>query len=142
MGLVRVVDSGGDWSFGKGKNDYKSGVNAVEQNIKTRLQSFLGNCFFAINDGIDWFNLLGSKNQLALELAVRATILNTAEVTGLVSSAVILDPITRRITMTYVVTTAYTLNGVETQISSNSTLLLTEDGDIITTEDGQALGAG
>lgn len=140
--IVRAVDVNNDWQFGKGRNDYQSGINAIEQNIKTRLQSFLGDCFFAISEGIDWFNLLGSKNQIALELAVRAVILNTDQVTGLVSSSVDVDAFTRRITMTYKVNTVYTLNGVVVPLASTSSLLLTEDGDVLTTEDGSGLGAG
>ncbi len=140
--IVRAIDADNDWQFGKGRNDYRANIEAVEQMIKTRLQSFLGDCFFAINEGLDWFNLLGSKNQLALELAVRAVILNTEKVTSIVTSSTSLDSSTRRITMTYVVNTVYTLNGVEAQISSNSSFLLTEGGDVITTEDGSALGVG
>jgi hypothetical protein len=81
--IVRSIDAENDWNFGKGKNDYKSANDAIAQNIKTRLQSFLGDCFFDIAAGIDWFNLLGSKNQLALSLEINAVILNTENVTGI-----------------------------------------------------------
>lgn len=78
---VRAIDSNNDWTFGKGRNNYKGGILEVSQNIKTRLQSFLGDCFFQNNAGIDWFNLLGSKSILKLRLQISSVILNTANVT-------------------------------------------------------------
>ncbi len=82
--IVRAIDENNDWMFGKGIEDYKFNFNAVVQNIKTRLQSFLGDCFFSAGEGIDWPNLLGGKNQIALNLAVSAVILNTDNVTGVI----------------------------------------------------------
>lgn len=103
---VRALDGDGDWQFGKGRNDYKQGLKTVVQNIKTRLMSFLGDCFFATGDGIDWFNLLGSKETLGLELSVAATILNTSEVTGLLQLSVSLDS-ERRVFINYQAATIY-----------------------------------
>jgi hypothetical protein len=82
--IVRAIDSAGDWLFGKGKNDYKKNIEAVAQSIRTRLQSHLGDCFWAVDQGVDWFNLLGSKKRLELELVITSTILNTPEVTSLI----------------------------------------------------------
>jgi hypothetical protein len=81
---VRGLSPTNDWLFGKGRNDYLVDRRAVAQNIKTRLRSFLGDCFFDLSAGIDWFNLLGSKRQLELRLAISATILNTEGVQTLV----------------------------------------------------------
>lgn len=106
MSIVRAVDSDGDWLFGKGRNDYKSGVDATAQNIKTRLQSFLGDCFFDTGAGVDWFNLLGSKQLLALKIAVAAIILNTTDVTGILELSFNLDE-TRRLTIQYKTATIY-----------------------------------
>lgn len=82
--IVRSVDGNNDWNFGKGRNDYKRNSSAVAQLIKTNLLMFLGECFFATNQGVDWFNLLGAKDQTALKLAINTTILNTTGVSGLV----------------------------------------------------------
>lgn len=82
---VRAVDVNNDWQFGKGRNDYKYDLNAVSQNIKTRLQEFLGDCFFNQNAGVDWFNLMGSKRKLELNLSLSSIILNTQYVTAIVS---------------------------------------------------------
>lgn len=103
---VRAIDSDGDWQFGKGRNDYKQNIKAIVQIIGTRLNSYLGDCFFATGDGIDWFNLLGSKETLGLELALAATILNTAGVTGILQLSVTLDS-ARRVFITYEADTIY-----------------------------------
>ena len=139
--IVRGLDANGDWMFGKGKNDYKSGNYAVEQSIKTRLQSFLGDCFFATDAGLDWWNLLGSKDITTLTLAVKATIFNTPNVTAIISSSVNLDR-NRKITITYAVKTAYSGQSVESVVRSVSSFLLTEAGEILTTEDGQGIEGG
>lgn len=136
--IIRALDADGDWTFGKGKNDYVSLNDAVGQNIQTRLSSFLGDCFFSSDSGIDWFNLLGSKNQIALNLAVSAVILNTDNVLGLIELSIELDE-TRRLTIQYSVQTSF---GTVTDTIQNETLndiLTTEDGDPLTTEDGDVI---
>lgn len=107
MTSVRAIDGNNDWLFGKGKNDYKFSLDAVAQNIKTRLQSFLGDCFFAEEEGIDWFNLLGGKNKLALNLAISSTILNTDEVTFIKDFTLSINPNTREATINYDILTVY-----------------------------------
>ncbi len=106
MTMVRSLDSNKDWLFGKGKNDYKNDLNAISQNISTRLNEFLGDCFWNISAGIDWFNLLGSKQKLSLEIAVSTIILNTPEVTGLAEVFISLDT-NRSILIQYSVNTIY-----------------------------------
>lgn len=105
--IVRALDLDHDWTFGRGKNDYLSRNAAIGQNINTRLQSFLGDCFFDTEAGIDWFNLLGAKDLTALQLAISATILNTQNVTALLELSVNLDN-NRKITIQYSVSTIYT----------------------------------
>lgn len=133
--IVRSVDVNGDWLFGKGRNDYKSAKKAVAQCIQTRLSSFLGDCFFATTEGIDWFNLLGAKNQLALNLAVSAMILNTKDVISIAQLSINLDRDTRQITIKYDVQTNFGV--VSAELPNPINLLLTEDGDPIVTEDGE-----
>jgi len=104
---TRAIDINRDWLFGKGRNNYLSDSNAVAQSIATRLRSFLGDAFFAQTQGIDWFNLLGAKDQTAVSLAVSTTILNTDGVTGLSSFNFNLDSDTREFKLTYEVNTIY-----------------------------------
>lgn len=104
--MVRALDSENDWTFGQGLNDYKSANVAVVQNIKTRLNSFLGDCFFDQAAGINWFTLLGGKDELSLNLAITGVILNTANVLSIVQLFSNLDN-QRRFSVSYTVTTTY-----------------------------------
>lgn len=140
--IVRALDTDGDWEFGKGKNDYKSANKAIEQNIGTRLNSFLGDCFFDNSAGLDWFNLLGTKNLLALKLAINAAILNTEGVTKILSVDVLLESSNRLATFTYIVETIYTQVDNTNILSGVTNFILTEDGDVLTTEDGGGIMGG
>lgn len=115
MSIVRSVDGNNDWKFGKGKNDYKRDLDAVTQNIKTRLQSFLGDCFFAVQDGVDWFTLLGGKSKAAVSLAISSTILNTEGVTSLVELNLEVTA-SRDLLVNYTVTTVYSTQTLGTQV--------------------------
>ena len=138
--IVRALDINHDWTFGRGKNNFLSGINAVAQTIQTRLLSFLGDCFFSIDSGIDWFNMLGSKNSLALDAAVRAVILNTLGVTSLVELSLNIDN-ARNIPLVYTVTTSFSsLSNPNGTVTVTTNLLLDENGGIITTEDGNPIG--
>jgi hypothetical protein len=134
--IVRALDDQGDWTFGRGKNDYLSQNDAVAQDIQTRLNSYLGDCFFDLNAGVDWFNLLGSKNIVGLNLALKTVILNTENVLGITELSLEIDS-KRELTVTYEVQTSFL--GF---IRNKTGLLLTSSGDILTTDDdGQALHA-
>lgn len=108
--IVRQIDGNNDWAWGKGKNDYKSGVDAIAQSLKTRLQSFLGDCFFDEDAGVDWFNVLGSKDTTEASLAIAQVILNTEDVTRIVDLELNLDENTREVSIRYDVETIYGLS--------------------------------
>lgn len=119
--IVRSLDSSGDWNFGKGRQDYLTLNAAIGQSIRTRFLSFLGDCFFATTEGIDWFNLLGKNNQLAINLAVNASILNlqgnvngipTNLVTGMIQLSFTVDPQTRAFNVSWKVSTIYSIQQV------------------------------
>lgn len=82
--IIRALDENHDWTFGKGKGNYNRFEKAVAENLQTRLLSFLGDCFFDLSAGIDWFNLMGSNQRLRLKLDISSVILNTPDVTGIV----------------------------------------------------------
>ena len=107
--IIRGLDSDGDWQWGKGKQSYRYGQDAIAENIQTRLLSFLRDCYFAPGDGIDWFRLLGTKNTLQeILLTVRAVILASygAVRVNIVSPS--FDKTTRRLSITYVMDTIFT----------------------------------
>jgi hypothetical protein len=106
MGIIcRALDVNHDWEFGAGLNNYVSNNAEVAQDINMNLNMFLGDCFFATNVGIDWFNLLGGKNELAVNLSINATILNTLGVTGLLQTSTSL--VNRKLNVQYQVQTVY-----------------------------------
>lgn len=140
--IVRSIDATGDWNFGKSLNNYLGGRSAVGQNIATRLRSFLGDCFFDTGAGLDWFNFCGgSKSELALSLAVSAVILNTDFVTGILELNIVLNRATRNCTITYTVATSVsTFNPITPPtIAGSVSLLLTQGGDVLTTQSGSGL---
>jgi len=104
--IFRALDVAGDWTFGKGIQNYQSGQNAIALNIQTRLYSFINDCFFDAGAGIDWLNLLGSKNQAALIFSIKSVILNTPGVNTLKDLGFNLDA-NRHVTLTFAVTTVY-----------------------------------
>lgn len=64
--IIRNSTDSGDFTFGKGASDYLKNGRAIAHNIKTRLLSWKGDCFFALAEGVDYNNLLdiGTKNLL------------------------------------------------------------------------------
>ena len=119
MATVRALDENHDWTFGRGKSNYKKNSAAVAQNIDTRLNSYLGDCFFDTASGIDWFNLMGGKDKGAVERAVRTIILNTDGVTGGLALSISVDE-DRVMTITYSVDTVYgrAASGVVTPVAA------------------------
>lgn len=138
--IVRALDADHDWTYGKGKNNYLQRQDAIAQDIETRLLEFLGDCFFNVVAGIDWFGRLSSKNnQLAIELDVGAVITNTAGVTALVQLSSVYNPVNRQLGITYEVNTIYTgIRSVDT-IAASANFIITQDGITLTTEDGNPL---
>ncbi|MEZ5691201.1 MAG: hypothetical protein R3D71_06015 [Rickettsiales bacterium] len=83
---IRGLDLNHDWLFGRGKNDYLLADSAIALNIKTRILSWVGDCFFDMTAGIDWINRLGkTKQRELLELDLRRIILTSEGVTGIIS---------------------------------------------------------
>lgn len=82
--IFRALDENHDWTFGKGKADFLKENSAIGLNIKTRVMSWVNDCFFDLTAGIDWNNRLGSKNQKALlDADLKRVILGSENVTGL-----------------------------------------------------------
>lgn len=104
---VRAIDENHDWTFGLGLQDYKIDEKAVSQNVKTRLLSFYGDCFFDQTAGIDWFRLLGYGTQELLLMAIKQTILATENVVGINSVDLETDRRDRTFSVTYDIRTIY-----------------------------------
>lgn len=104
--IFRNLDQNGDWTFGKGQNDYARANEAIGLNIKTRVLSWVDDCFFDMKAGIDWANRLGSKNQRPLlEQDLKRIISQSQDVTGLLKFDTILNG--RAFSASYTITTIY-----------------------------------
>lgn len=69
--------------------------------------SWVGDCFFALNEGIDWKNRLDVGQQSALEQELRAMILSTYGVMGVNSVEVNFAGTSRLFTVTYDIITFF-----------------------------------
>lgn len=103
----RALDSNGDWTFGNGVQNYLVEADAINVDIATALKTFLNECFFALNFGVDWWNLIGSKNQQGIILQCRTMIVSRYGVVKINEVQVILDRVTRKLSISYNVDTIY-----------------------------------
>lgn len=105
--IFRKLDSGGDWTFGAGKSNYAKLDEAIGLNVKTRILSWLNDCFFDLGAGIDWYTRLGLKGQdELLSLDLRRVILQAEGVTGIIAVDVTKASV-RDFRATYDITTRY-----------------------------------
>lgn len=80
--LVRAIlnnqdSSSRNWVFGRGYSSYKSGQSAIAQDVKSAMLEFENDCYWALQNGIDWLTRLGFHNQKeALDNDVITTIQN------------------------------------------------------------------
>lgn len=121
---IRALDANGDITFGQGQQNYLTGQAAIGLNIKTRLLSFLNNCFWAMGAGIDWFTFLSGGNTAPqIQIAVTAIIAQSFGVISVNNVFVTVNPKTRSVSLSYNVVTIYTSN-FEAQLSNLEQLLL------------------
>ena len=110
---IRANDQNGDWTFGLGKGSYLTGEAAIEQNLATSLRCWLNDCFWQLNFGVDWANLIGSARasaQNAIILQCRQMIANSFGVTQIVSVSASRDALTRKLSLQYVINDIFTTN--------------------------------
>ena len=75
---VSGLDKNLDWRFGKGRAAYKTNAKAIEQNVLTRLRSFLGDWYLDTEIGIDWLKLLGNLGtEKRILRSVESTVMQT-----------------------------------------------------------------
>ena len=110
----RAIDGTYDWLLGKGRQSYFTDDNAIRADIGTALRVFLGECFFALNDGVDWWNLLGSKDEQGIILQCRTVIAKRNGVVRINSVTSSLDRTSRRFVVTYNIDTIYSQGVVNT----------------------------
>ena len=105
---IRALDANGNWTFGQGLNNYLTGNAAIGLNISTRIKSWVGDCFFAMNAGVDWKTRLGSKSQIALlEADLKRIILSSYGVVAITAFSFSVNEATREFTVNYTINTIF-----------------------------------
>lgn len=104
----RGLDAAGDWQLGQGLGSYAKDADALALSIRTRLLSWVGDCFFALQDGIDYHNRLDKGQQKNLIAELTNAIMRTDGVVRVNSLSANLDPKTRALSVTYDVQTVFT----------------------------------
>lgn len=81
-----------EWQFGHSFGDYKSGLSQIAQDIYTALGEWKYDCFFALENGIDWSTRMGKKSQKEfLDEDIQNTIQNRQGVISVVDFSSILN---------------------------------------------------
>jgi hypothetical protein len=107
--IFRSIDGVGDWLLGKGKSSYQYNNGAIALNIQTTLLSFLNDCFFDTQAGIDWIRLLGTKaTENEIKLSVRAAILKCYGVVRVNSVNIYYNGNTRNLNLSYNIDSIFT----------------------------------
>lgn len=110
----RALDDTGDWKFGKGVSDITVDQNAIALNVRTRVLSWAGDCFFALTDGVDWRSRLDAGQQAALTEELKAVILQSYGVVGINSITPVFKSGTRSLTVTFDIQTIFSTSFQQT----------------------------
>jgi len=112
--IFRQLTALGDWTFGQGIAGYATAENAINLNIQTALQSWKGDCFFALNDFVDWMNRLDKNQFTNLENELKSVILQCFGVVAINSFTSSYNPTTRNFRITYNIQTIYSPSVINT----------------------------
>lgn len=81
---TRAVDKSWDWKFGKSNQDYADNALGVAFTVKMKILSWYKDCFFDMESGVDWKNILGSKtSKEQADIAIREIIQTEPEIVEL-----------------------------------------------------------
>lgn len=90
MKFRRLDKNNSDWTFGRGLSNYADSDEAILLNCKTRLMSFKNDWFLDQNQNIDWFTILGQKNNEQIIInEVERVCLNSEGIVKVVSIEVV-----------------------------------------------------
>lgn len=103
----RQLTATGDWTFGGGLSNYASGQQAIALNIQTAVLMWAGDCFFSLNNWINWKGLLNVGQQKNLNAALQSLLSQLFGVQAIVSATVVVNTTTRQFFATYTIDTVY-----------------------------------
>lgn len=112
--IFRQLTALGDWTFGQGIGGYATEEAAIELNIRTRLQSWKGDCFFALNDFVDWLGRLDKNQEANLMRELQGVILQSFGVVAVNRIQTSLNRNTRLFQVTYDIATIFGQSFVST----------------------------
>lgn len=104
--IFRSLDTDADWRFGAGKASYATTGEAIRFSVETTLRTFQGECFFAKEDGLPWFDLINMRNKDAVVLFIKSIVNEIYGVTKVNEIEYAID-INRVSTIKYDITTLY-----------------------------------
>jgi len=105
--IHRALDTNNDWTFGKGKASFTRKMDALVLNVKTRLRSWRGDCFFATAEGVDYNNFLNIGTKVFLDSDVKRVILQSEGILQITSYESTIDEEGRGFTAQVSVQTIY-----------------------------------
>lgn len=103
-----LLDTDGDLVLTSGL-EFSTGINAVAQGIRIRIQTFKGEWFLDLDHGVPYYqDLLGQKfNEIKARAAFREAILSAPGVDELTELEVSFDAQNRELTVSWEVTTSF-----------------------------------
>lgn len=104
--IFRALDGDRDWRFGGGKSSYATTGEAIRFSVETLLRTFQGECFFSMDTGLPWFDLINLRNKDAVVLYIKSAIIEIYGVTRVNEIEYTLD-INRVSTIKYDITTLF-----------------------------------
>lgn len=116
--IVRRLTSSHDMTFGNGVSDYAETVEAIAQNVKTRLLLLQEEWFLDISAGVPWLQKIMVKpaRLLLTNTIIKRTILKTEGVTGISKYSTSFDRETRALRIATTITTIYN-EDIDIQVS-------------------------
>jgi hypothetical protein len=105
--IIRNLTSTGDWTFGSGQSDYLRDLPALKLNLRTRLKSWRGDCFYAPAEGVDWNNFLDIGTKDFLDRDIKRVILQTEGVLKITEYTSTLDRDDRDVSINCTITTIF-----------------------------------
>lgn len=81
---VRALDAQHDFTFGKGHSNYLSGSDEIKQTVKTRILQWVNDCYYALDEGVNWNVFLENADSDSLANDIKRIITQTYGVGQLV----------------------------------------------------------
>lgn len=114
--IFRQLDVNGDWTFGKGIQNFAQNQQAIALNLQTLIRSWVGDCFFSLPTGINWKQLMNYGQSANLDSALQILILQAYGIVNVASATILFNSATRNFTASYTVNTVYSTS-ITSQLS-------------------------